>query len=139
MKQQFISSKLPAGYDPNKDQNYISADMCCYFKKKLEDMRQKILEKENSISLNLVNSTTQEPDPVDQGTTEDLHYGDLVFQEHEEHLRQEIESALQRIKDGTYGYCEITGKPIGVKRLLLVPTARYCIKVQEKIEKENKR
>jgi DnaK suppressor protein len=139
MQQHLVSSSMPKGYDPLKDTDYLSPDMCNYFKHKLEELREQILKKEDSISLNLVHTTTREADLLDQGATEDLHYGELSIQEHEERLRQEIENALQRLKDGTYGYCEITGNPIGVKRLILIPTARYSIKAQEKIEKDYKR
>jgi DnaK suppressor protein len=139
MPKQRVSKASSKGYDPLQDRQYLSPEMLAFFKKHLEDLRQRILSKENAISLNLVDTTTREADLIDQGATEDLHYGDLSLQEHEDILRQEIENALQRIKDGTYGYCETTGEPIGVKRLLLVPTARYTIKVQEKIEQENKR
>lgn len=139
MQQHLVTTTAPNDYDPVKDTDYLSPDMCNYFKNKLEELRQQILEKEESISLNLVHTTTREADLLDQGATEDLHYGELSIQEHEERSRQEIENALQRLKDGTYGYCEITGNPIGVKRLMLIPTARYSIKAQEKIEKDFRR
>lgn len=131
-------SAILGDYDPLKDENYMSAEMLMFFKQKLEELRLRVTNKEGDITTDLASVSNREGDRADQGATEDLYYGDISLQEHEEYLRQEIENALQRIKDGTYGYCLTTGEPIGVKRLLLVPTARYSIKVQEKIERENK-
>jgi DnaK suppressor protein len=134
-----INAEAPLSYDPLNDSEYMSKQMLNYFKDKLERMDKEILKKEASISLSLVDDPNREPDHVDQGTNEEIHIADFSLQEHEDQLRQEVELALKRIKEGTYGYCEETGEAIGVKRLLAVPYARYCLKVQEHKEQERKR
>lgn len=132
-----VSSDKLSSYDPLKDPKYMSEQMLNYFKDNLMHMHQAILKKEESISLSLIDAHYREPDEVDQGTGEELHMEDFIFQEHEDQLRQEIELALERIENGTYGYCEETSEPIGVKRLLVVPYARYSLKTQK--YKENMR
>lgn len=118
---------------------YMSEDMLNYFKSKLQMMREQILQKEESISTSLMDEPFRLPDLVEQSANNELHHEDFLFQDHEDSIRQEIESALQRIDDGTFGYCEETGEPIGIKRLLAVPYARYNVKVQELKEQEKKR
>jgi DnaK suppressor protein len=66
-----------------------------------------------------------------------LRFNHHKYQEHEQNLRHEVESALQRMDDGSYGYCVATGKPIGVQRLIATPYATYCFDVQA--EKEGHR
>ncbi len=122
-------------YDPLTDSNYMSADMLFYFKNKLRKMQQAILNKETAISLSLVDNPNKEPDHVDQGTREELLYNDFMLQEHEDHALKEIEHALDRIAKGSYGYCELTGEAIGVKRLEANPAARFCINPQKPVEK----
>jgi DnaK suppressor protein len=125
-------------YDPKNDSVYMSPAMCNFFKEKLENLVSSILEKEKKISLSLMDDPVKEPDLNDRGTREETAFTDFVYQEHEEQLRQDALSALQRIKDGLYGYCEVTGQEIGVKRLMIVPTTRHCVKAQQKIESDNK-
>ncbi len=93
----------------------------------------------NQILLSLMEAPNREPDPVDQGTNEALHNQEFGFQEYEDRLCHEVEAALQRIKNGTYGYCEETGRPVGVRRLLAVPYTRHSIEVQEHKDRERKR
>jgi DnaK suppressor protein len=129
---------LPS-YDPVDDPAYMSKEMLNYFKDNLMRMDQELLRKEGSISLSLIDAPNREPDNVDQGANEELRSENFAFLEHKDQLRHEVESALQRIDEGTYGYCEETGEPIGVKRLLIVPYARYCLQVQNHKEEERKR
>jgi len=66
------------------------------------------------------------------GLNEDIDY--TILQMHIERLRN-VEDALERLKEGTYGYCEECGRPIGIKRLKALPFTRYCIKCQEQMER----
>ena len=117
----------------------MSEDMLNHFKLELQLMRDQILQKEEAISTSLMDEPFRMPDLIEQSANNGQHYEDFMIQDHEDSIRQEIESALQRIEDGTFGYCEETGEPIGIKRLLAVPYARYTIKVQESKEEERKR
>ena len=74
-------------------------------------------------------------DDIDQATIEGLHFQESILQEHDKELKHDILDAIAKIKNGSYGYCEKTGEPIEIKRLLTVPTAKYTVEVQTKIEK----
>lgn len=134
-----VNAEAPLSYDPLNDPGYMSEQMLDYFKNRLEKMDKEISKKEESISLSLIDDPNREPDHVDQGANEGIHIADFNLQEHEDQLRHEVGLALKRINEGTYGYCEETGEAIGVKRLLAVPYARYCLKVQKHKEQERKR
>ena len=130
-----IQVKLPDQYDLTKDEVYMSPNMLNYFKNKLENMRQDILEKEHTISLSLMDNPNKEPDFVDRAVTEELIYDDFMFQEHEHRILIEINAALALIEEGSYGYCQETGEAIGLKRLESVPTTKYSLEAQKKKEK----
>ena len=123
------------GYDPLKDQDYMSKRMQDYFKKKLCGELQDLINKEPEFSATIQEGNTKESDFVDQGTNEELRFNHFVCHEHDVHHRQAIEAALKRIEDGSYGYCAATGRPIGIHRMLAAPYATYCIDVQS--EREN--
>ncbi|MBN8827650.1 MAG: TraR/DksA family transcriptional regulator [Sphingobacteriia bacterium] len=137
MNKSIISSSLPNDYDPLKDKIYMSPDMLKFFKDKLTNLLIEIINKENSISSNVRETPYKQPDFVDTGTDEELQYNDFMYQEHEENLRFQIEEALKSIENGTYGFCEESGNPIGIERLLIIPYARFTTEAQEKREKEN--
>lgn len=108
----------------------MSPSMKQYFQNKLHEELEDLLEEERSLSLSLQENTKKEADFVDQSSIEELYVQCHAYQEHEIHHRQAVESALQRLADGTYGYCVETGKPIGVQRLIAAPHAMYCFEVQ---------
>ena len=126
-----ISSSLPQGYDPLKDPTYMSPDMRCYFKEKLNQHLANIVNEEASTTSDLGNYPDREADYVGQGKVDEAKSQEMLDLEHEEYLKNEIEYALHRIEVGNYGYCEETEEPIGVKRLLAFPMARYTMKVQQ--------
>ncbi len=134
-----LKPEASSSYDPLNDPEYMSAEMLLYFKDKLMQMHNEMLEREKLISLSLLDAPNQEPDLVDRGVNEELRIEPFSYLEHEDQLRHEVESALQRMNEGTYGYCEETGAPIGVKRLLAVPYARYSLKIQKYKEDQKKR
>ncbi|MCY7389705.1 MAG: RNA polymerase-binding protein DksA [Burkholderiales bacterium] len=78
------------------------------------------------------------PDPADRATQEEEHALELRTRDRERKLLKKIEAALLRIEDGSYGYCEETGDPIGVPRLLARPTATLTIEAQERRELKQK-
>jgi DnaK suppressor protein len=108
-----------------------------YFQDRLYTELQKVLEEEHLLSLSFPEEANREADFVDQSTMDGLRFNHHMYQEHEQNLRHEIEAALQRFADGSYGYCAATGKPIGVQRLIATPYATYCFDVQT--EKEGHR
>jgi DnaK suppressor protein len=78
------------------------------------------------------------PDPADRATLEEEHALELRARDRERKLLKKVEAALLRIEDGSYGYCEETGEPIGVARLLARPTATLSIEAQERREMKQK-
>ena len=125
----------PQGYNPLEDPTYMSPDMRSFFKTRLNSILEKIITEEKDIRLDMVDYPASVPDNVDLGKLEEIKSQEFLDLEHEGELRREVEDALQRIEAGTYGYCQETGKPIGVKRLLAYPMARYIISIQQ--NKEN--
>jgi DnaK suppressor protein len=122
------------GYNPLKDSVYMSPRMRRYFQDRLYNELQKVLEEEHLLSLSFPEEANREPDFVDQSTMDGLRFNNHMYQEHEQNLRHEIEAALQRFADGSFGYCVATGKPIGVQRLIATPYAMYCFDVQAEKE-----
>lgn len=129
----------PFEYDPSNDTTYMSEQMVEYFRNKLLGVRQKILDDEKRTSLSLLNDPNRQPDHVDQGSEETLRLNKFAFQEQEDYVRKEVEHALEKIEDGTYGFCEETQEIISVERLKAVPYARYTIEVQRGKEALEKR
>jgi DnaK suppressor protein len=122
------------GYNPLKDSVYMSPRMRRYFQDRLYNELQKVLEEEHLLSLSFPEDANREPDFVDQSTMDVLRFNHHMYQEHEQNLRHEIEAALQRLADGSFGYCVATGKPIGIQRLTATPYAMYCFDVQAEKE-----
>ncbi|MEI6628429.1 MAG: TraR/DksA C4-type zinc finger protein [Alphaproteobacteria bacterium] len=133
------SARMVYNYDPLKDQDYMSADMQNYFKNKLNSELQSLLKKEPEFCRTMKEDSLKESDFVDQSSIEELRFNYFVHHEHEVHNRHEIEAALQRLTDGSYGYCAATGRPIGVNRMVAAPYATYCIDVQSELESNYRR
>lgn len=126
-------------YNPLNDKTYMSPQMLCYFTDKLKNLQHQILQKEREISNSIMDDSLREPDHVDRGIKEEYNFNQFSFQAHEDELLKEIDQALKRIEEGTYGYCQETGEEIGIKRLELIPYTKYSVKVQAQKEEEAKR
>lgn len=126
------------GYDLSKDSIYMSPQMLSYFTDKLKNLQHHILQREHDISFSMINNPTHEPDSVDQGIMEEYNFNQFSFQEQQDHLLKEIQDALRRIENGTYGYCQETQETIGIERLEAVPYARYCAEAQSRREQRQK-
>jgi DnaK suppressor protein len=110
-----------------------------YFIQKLTEWKNEII-KSNSQALyssDLVNDISS-PDVVDQASSYTEKNVEMRTVNRQIKLVSKIDAALKRLKDGTYGFCEETGEPIGLKRLIARPIATLCIAAQEKHEKEEK-
>lgn len=111
----------------------MSETMLSYFRQKLIAWKKEL--QQHSHRPSPLTTPTYEPDSVARGMIEQLCYPEFSVQEYEGECRQEIDKALERIDEGTYGYCEHTGEPIGIKRLEAYPTARLSRSAQEVVEK----
>jgi len=126
-------------YTPNSKEKYMCAKHKKFFTDELLSWKKEII-KSNNLG-NLLNSNddnVSSADMVDQATSYTDKSVEMKALNRSRKLISKINSALQRIKDGTYGYCEETGEPIGLKRLMARPVATLCIAAQEKHEKNEK-
>ena len=130
---------MPKKYIPNKKEKYMCARQKAYFKKKLNDWRNEIIES-NSKNLysNDIDHEISSADIVDQASSQTEKTVEMRTLNRQRKLLSKIDKAIKKIKDNTYGYCEETGEPIGVKRLMARPIATLSIEAQEKHEKNEK-
>ena len=125
-----ISNKVSLNYDPLQDSTYMSDDMINYFKQKLNEKLDDLINQENLIALNKADGPGREAEYVESSQIEELSIEENLPLQNEDFLKREVENALYRINQGTYGYCEETGDPIGIRRLLAFPMARYTTEIQ---------
>jgi len=126
-------------YLPNSKEKYMCAKHKKFFTDALLQWKKDIL-KSNNVN-NLLNSSddnVSSADIVDQATSLTDKSVEMRALNRSRKLINKIDSALQRIKDGTYGFCEETGEPIGLKRLIARPIATLSIEAQEKHERDEK-
>ena len=126
-------------YIPNEKEKYMCSKQKAFFKKRLIEWKNEIIET-NTKSLYL-NDTGQEissPDTLDQASSHTEKTVEMRTLNRQIKLLSKIEKAIKKIKDNTYGYCEETGEPIGLKRLIARPIATLSIEAQEKHEKNEK-
>jgi DnaK suppressor protein len=116
---------------------YMSAPQLAFFRERLLAMQHELLENAGVTSERL-REHELEPDPTDQATIEEEYALELRTRDRERKLMKKIEQALRRIDDATYGWCEETGEPIGIPRLLARPTATLSIEAQARRELKQK-
>lgn len=109
-----------------------------YFRKRLEDWKSRILHENKETINNLQQETTQHADLADRASSESDWSLELRTRDRQRKLIAKINSALRRIKEGTYGYCEETGEPISLERLEARPVATLGIEAQEHHERQEK-
>lgn len=117
--------------------DYMNPSQLAYFRQLLVRMRDEMLRNVTTTSEHLRESEEM-PDPADRATQEEEHSLELRTRDRERKLLHKIEGALQRIEQGEYGYCEETGEPIGLKRLLARPTATLTLEAQERHEQRER-
>jgi len=133
-----LALELPKNYKPSVKEEYMSPQQLEYFRQKLLDWRAELLkESENTIS-HLKEENWQEPDINDRATLETDAALELRTRDRYRKLVNKIDSALSRLADGSYGYCEDTGEEIGLFRLEARPIATLTIEAQEKHERLEK-
>ena len=126
-------------YTPNNKEKYMCAKHKKFFKEELIKWRKEIIKSNNLTNiLNSSNDNTSSADVVDQASSYTDKTIEMKSLNRSRKLIGKIDSALRRIKDGTYGYCEETSEPIGLKRLIARPIATLSIEAQEKHERDEK-
>ena len=114
--------------------DYMSAAQLAYFRLKLEAMRAEILAHAQRAAHELYEEVTVHADPADRATIEEEHGLEQLTRERERELLREVAQAIARIDSGDYGWCEETGDPIGIARLLARPTASFTVEAQQRRE-----
>jgi len=127
---------LPPRYRPSDDEPFMNPTMREYFRLKLLRWQAELLRESNETLASLqIDGGMQEPDLADRASAETDRALELRTRDRERKLLSKIEAALLRIEDGSYGYCEDTGDPIGVKRLEARPIATLSLEAQERHER----
>ncbi|MCS6779243.1 MAG: RNA polymerase-binding protein DksA [Geminicoccaceae bacterium] len=129
---------LPEDYRPSEDEPYMNARHLEYFRRKLLRWREEILSGSGSTLRQLQEEENRIPDQTDWASAEMQRAFELRTRDRERKLLAKIDAALKRIEDGTYGYCEETNEPIGIKRLEARPIATLSIEAQERHERRER-
>ena len=130
---------MPKKYIPNDKEKYMCARQKVFFKKKLIDWKNEIKESSTKgLYLKEDEPEISSPDIVDQASSQTEKTVEMRRLNRQIKLLSKINKAIERIQNNTYGYCEETGEPIGIKRLIARPIATLSIEAQEKHEKNEK-
>ena len=129
---------LPEGYRPSEEEAFMSPLQKEYFRQKILRWKNEIFQGSAETLVNLKEENLQESDLNDRASLELDRSLELRTRDRERKLLNKIESALKRLEDGTYGFCEETGDPISVRRLDARPIATLSITAQEKHELKEK-
>lgn len=129
---------LPTGYKPKASEDYMSPMQVEYFRQKLEGWKEELLRESVETLHHLQEESLKEPDIADQASSETDRSLELRTRDRERKLINKINDALERIADGSYGYCEETGDPIGLARLEARPIATLSLEAQERHERDER-
>ncbi|MEC8077539.1 MAG: RNA polymerase-binding protein DksA [Pseudomonadota bacterium] len=125
-------------YKPKKGEEYMSPQQTEHFKNILFSWKRMLMSEAEKTMDHMKQDSSKLSDPNDAATQEEEFRLELRTRDRERKLISKIDQALSRIDDGSYGYCEDTGEPIGIKRLEARPIATLSIEAQERHEKREK-
>jgi DnaK suppressor protein len=125
-------------YRPTEDEPFMNERQLDYFKKKLLNWKEDILRESRETLTHLQSETENHPDIADRASSETDRSLELRTRDRQRKLISKIEDALRRIEDGSYGYCEETGEPIGIARLDARPIATMSLEAQERHERRER-
>ncbi len=134
-----MTNKMSKKYIPNEKEKYMCAKHMAYFKTRLTEWKNEIIaSNNNSLYLSEVDHEISSPDIIDQASSQTEKTVEMRTLNRQRKLITKIDQAINKIKNDTYGYCEETGEPIGIKRLVARPIATLSIEAQEKHERNEK-
>jgi DnaK suppressor protein len=133
-----MATILAEDYKPNDTEPFMNERQVEYFRRKLIAWREDIIRESKETITHLQDENHILPDVADRASSETDRSLELRTRDRQRKLISKIESALKRIEDGAYGYCEETGDPIGLKRLDARPIATLSIEAQERHEKRER-
>ena len=129
---------IEGDYRPSADEDFMSERQLAYFKAKLNAWKDNILRESRDTLNQLQNDSLREPDVTDRASSETDWSIELRTRDRQRKLISKIDSALRRIAEGEYGYCEVTGEPISLARLEARPIATMTVEAQERHERNEK-
>lgn len=132
-----MATKLPKNYRPSQDEKFMNAKQKEFFRVKLNDWKSEIYRESRETVENLQDSNSP-ADISDRATQESEKALELRTRDRQRKLIGKIDAAISRIDNGTYGYCEVTGEPIGLARLEARPVTTLSIEAQEMHERSEK-
>lgn len=130
--------EIAADYSPSDDEPFMNPKQLRYFENLLLDWKKSILDESRGTLNQLSSGPIQEPDLNDRASSETDWGIELRTRDRQRKLISKIDAALRRIHDGEYGYCEVTGDPISLKRLQARPIATMSIEAQERHERNER-
>ena len=133
-----MSIDIPASYRPSDGEPFMNERQREYFRRKLMGWKEEILREARETIQNLQAETTPFADLADRASTEAERQLELRTRDRQRKLIAKIDSALRRLEDGSYGFCEETGEPISLKRLDARPIATLSIEAQERHERRER-
>ena len=125
-------------YRPSEGEEFMNDRQLEYFKQKLLTWKEEILRESRETLTHLQSETENHPDLADRASSETDRALELRTRDRQRKLISKIDEALRRIEDGSYGYCEETGEPIGVARLDARPIATLSLEAQERHERRER-
>jgi DnaK suppressor protein len=133
-----MSVELPNGYKPSYDEPFMNPKQLEYFKRKLLAWKEDILKESKETLQHLQEDSRKEPDIADRASSETDWSVELRTRDRQRKLIAKIDSALERIREGEYGFCEVTGEHISLERLDARPIATMTLEAQEMHERQEK-
>ncbi|MBC7506352.1 MAG: RNA polymerase-binding protein DksA [Sandarakinorhabdus sp.] len=130
--------ELAPDYRPAADEDFMSPQQLAYFRRKLMEWKDSILREASTTLETLKAEPMREPDVTDRAASETDWGIELRTRDRQRKVISKIDSALRRIENGEYGYCEVTGEPISLPRLEARPIATMTLEAQERHERDEK-
>jgi DnaK suppressor protein len=126
-----MTVELPAGYQPSADEEFMNPKQVEYFRRRLDESRAALRQEFDATAPSEAQGISQEGDQTDQASAASER--EFAFQNREriQRLMRQTERALSKVEDGTYGYCEDTGEPIDLKRLMAQPATSLSLEAQQ--------
>ena len=128
---------LPPGYQPSADEEFMNPKQVEYFRQRLEEARTDLRRELDAMPLRDADDLGREGDQTDQASADSEREFEIQNRERVQMLLRQTERALARLENGTYGYCEDTGEPIDLKRLMAQPTTSLSLTAQQARELRN--
>lgn len=133
-----LSDAMEAAYRPTDDEVFMSERHRDYFRRKLIGWRDELLRESRETLTTLQSENENHPDFADRASSETDRAIELRARDRQRKLISKINAALSRLDDGSYGYCEETGDPIGLRRLDARPIATLSVEAQERHERRER-